>query len=132
MATRSAIGILDENKNITAINVTYDGMPRCYGNEFCVGKVLLDHYTEEEKIKALIDLGSISTIQETVEEQIQWQAKEQEYMKHLYGRPAIVNISLEVYERSFKNVNHFYLWDGNEWLTGTNTNSLTPLKDLYK
>lgn len=58
MATRSRIGIENENGRIESIYCHWDGHPRHNG------KILAEHYTDVEKIKSLIALGDISSLQE--------------------------------------------------------------------
>lgn len=60
MATRSRIGIERENGHIESIYCHWDGYPSHNG------KILAEHYTDPEKIKALIALGDISSLNENV------------------------------------------------------------------
>jgi hypothetical protein len=55
VSTRSYIGIQD-GETITAIYSHFDGYPSG------VGQVLADHYTDPEKIKALVALGDLSAL----------------------------------------------------------------------
>ena len=61
MATRSNIGILNEDGTITAIYCHWDGYPEG------VGLTLVNHYPDEDKVRHLISLGSISVLGEEVE-----------------------------------------------------------------
>ena len=61
MATRSRIAIENENGSVTSIYCHYDGYPSY------VGKVLMEHYTDHEKVKKLIALGDISSLYENVD-----------------------------------------------------------------
>ena len=56
MATRSIIGIQNENKTITYIYCHNDG------NISGVGKILFDNYSDENKIKDLMKLGDLSSL----------------------------------------------------------------------
>ena len=56
MSTRCLIGILNSDDTITHIYCHHDGYPEL------VGAVLKQHYTEPEKLKALMALGDISTL----------------------------------------------------------------------
>jgi hypothetical protein len=56
MATRSHIGMLQENGEIQFIYCHWDGYPSHNG------QILLDHYQDEEKVKSLLELGSISVL----------------------------------------------------------------------
>ena len=60
MATRSRIGIENENGRIESIYCHWDGHPGTNG------KTLAEHYTDVEKIKALIALCDISSLHENV------------------------------------------------------------------
>jgi hypothetical protein len=60
MATRSRIGIENENGRIESIYCHWDGHPGTNG------KTLAEHYTDAEKVKALIALGDISSLHENV------------------------------------------------------------------
>ena len=56
MATRSRIGIEDENGKVRAIYCHFDGYVDHNGH------ILEEHYTDRDKINQLIDLGSISVL----------------------------------------------------------------------
>lgn len=56
MGTRSRIGIQNKNGTFTTIYCYWDGYLSWVGN------ILQDHYTTEEKIKELINLGSLSSL----------------------------------------------------------------------
>lgn len=61
MSTRSAIIRATEGGSYEGIYCHYDGY------ETGVGKTLLDHYSDPEKVKRLIALGSISQLGQRVE-----------------------------------------------------------------
>lgn len=56
MATRSNIGILNDNGTVTAIYCHWDG----YRDG--VGRKLYDHYKDVKKVRELISLGAISIL----------------------------------------------------------------------
>jgi len=56
MATRSRIGIQNENGSVTSVYCHWDGYPEHNGD------ILVMHYKEREKVQKLIDLGSISVL----------------------------------------------------------------------
>lgn len=56
MATRSAIGRANSDGTVTAIYCHWDGYPEC------VGRTLVRHYTDEDKINQLIELGDLSVL----------------------------------------------------------------------
>jgi len=60
MATRSNIGIVNEDGSITGIYCHYDGYPEY------VGKMLLNHYTDVDWIHMLMDLGDLSILSENM------------------------------------------------------------------
>jgi hypothetical protein len=60
MATRSRIAIENEDGTVSSIYCHWDGYP---SNN---GRILVDHYKDREKVKALIALGSISSLDEEV------------------------------------------------------------------
>ncbi len=60
MATRSRIGIENENGRIKSIYCHWDGHPSTNG------KTLAEHYTDRKKVEELIALGDISSLHENV------------------------------------------------------------------
>lgn len=64
MATRSQIGILnnEDDNSVTAVYCHSDGYLQHNG------KILLEHYTDEDKIRDLIENGNMSSLGKTVEE----------------------------------------------------------------
>ena len=62
MATRSNIGARQKDGTIKAIYCHWDGYPES------VGATLAEHYTEPEKVEALLNLGDFSSLRDTIEE----------------------------------------------------------------
>ena len=60
MATRSRIGIENENGTITSIYCHFDGYPDG------VGATLKEHYLSTQKVRMLLNLGDISILGEHV------------------------------------------------------------------
>jgi hypothetical protein len=60
MATRSRIGIENEDGTVSSIYSHWDGYPSHNG------RILVDHYSDRDKVKALIALGDISSLDEEV------------------------------------------------------------------
>ena len=60
MATRSNIGIVNDNGSVTGIYCHWDGYPENNG------KLLLKHYTDSERINGLMSLGSLSYLAENL------------------------------------------------------------------
>lgn len=61
MATRSTIAIQNADSTVTGIYCHWDGY---LSNN---GQILLDHYTDESDVRALIDLGNISSLGNTAD-----------------------------------------------------------------
>ena len=62
MATRSNIGAKQADGTIKAIYCHWDGYPAH------VGATLSEHYNTAEKVEALLNLGDISTLEQTIED----------------------------------------------------------------
>ena len=62
MATRSNIGILNQDGTVNYIYCHFDGYPEHNGS------ILNKHYTTEGKVRMLIDLGDISVLGEDIGE----------------------------------------------------------------
>ena len=60
MATRSNIGIVNEDDSITGIYCHWDGYPEY------VGKMLLNHYNNVDIVNGLMNLGDLSILSENV------------------------------------------------------------------
>ena len=60
MATRSNIGIVNEDGSVTGIYVHWDGYTEN------VGKLLLNHYTDFDIVCELMDLGDLSSLNENL------------------------------------------------------------------
>jgi len=60
MATRSRIGIVNEDGTVSSIYCHWDGYVEG------VGAYLVNFYTDRDKVKALIDLGAISCLRQEV------------------------------------------------------------------
>lgn len=80
MATRSRIGIVNEDGTVSSIYCHWDGYPG--GN----GKILLLHYSDRNKVQSLIDLGSISSLRENVLPYDPYKEVENERVKSILDR----------------------------------------------
>ena len=60
MATRSNIGIVNEDGSITGIYCHFDGYPEY------VGKMLLNHYNNDDIVNGLMNLGDLSILSESL------------------------------------------------------------------
>ena len=61
MATRSRIGIENENGTVATIYCHWDGSPSSNG------KILKENYRDEESVRKLLSLGDLSELRETPE-----------------------------------------------------------------
>ncbi len=61
MATRSRIGIQNQDGTVTSIYSHWDGYPSYNG------KILKEHYADRSKVESLVALGSISILAESIE-----------------------------------------------------------------
>ena len=82
MATRSRIGIKNEDGSISSIYCHWDGYPEHNG------KILKEHYTDPEKVKALMVLGDLSSLNEEIGESQDFDRRETHHEKWClaYGR----------------------------------------------
>jgi hypothetical protein len=119
MATRSRIGIENENGTISSIYCHFDGYPDG------VGKTLKEHYTDRNKIQSLIDLGDISSLGEqvsTMDEHSFNNPKEDVTVAYHRDRgeaknEARVDNSLEAFSRSnYEEYGYVYTKEG-KWVT---------------
>ena len=60
MSTRSTIGVANSDGTIRGIYCHFDGYPEA------VGRILIGHYTDPEKVAALMNLGDISSLGEEI------------------------------------------------------------------
>ena len=79
VSTRSYIGIQD-GETITAIYCHFDGYPSAVGQE------LSDHYTDPEKVRALVALGDLSVLGAELGKQQDFDAPNGEDWCLAYGR----------------------------------------------
>ena len=79
MATRSNIGILNSDGTVDYIYCHFDGY---LSNN---GKILNQHYTTEEKVRALINLGDLSVLGEDIGEKQSFEVRVKGYCL-AYGR----------------------------------------------
>lgn len=108
MATRSNIGIKNENQ-VEIIYCHWDGYP---SNN---GKILLDHYQNTTKMKELINLGDISSLERDIGVKQDFDSPN-ENMVIAYHRDREEDLSPAVHCDIKKacNEEYLYLWDINE------------------
>ena len=114
MGTRSSIGVLNTDGTVTACYVHWDGYIDHNGH------ILKDHYTDPDKIQALMNLGSLSILAPEIGEAQNFDAPTNTNWCLAYGRDrGETDVEADVYE----NVNTWlargeeynYLWTGSEW-----------------
>jgi len=126
MATRSTIAMKTPEGKVRAIYCHWDG----YIDHN--GKILIGNYTDPAKIKALIDLGDLSSLREEIGEVQDFDAKYKDEPELpltdnwclAYGRDrGETGIEAKTYDhigdwvQGFDmGVEYYYLWDGQDWL----------------
>lgn len=82
MSTRSRIGVLNQNGSITSIYCHHDGYLEG------VGATLVQHYTDPTKVRALILLGDISSLEAEIGVKRAFDSRDPQYanMTLAYGR----------------------------------------------
>lgn len=120
MATRSYIGIQNEDGSVRSIYCHWDGYPDHNG------KILREHYSDREKLNKLIDLGDISALGERLEPD---KSKTHTFNKpsdgvvtayhrdrgEVYHKPRKDNSIESFVSRGYEEYGYIYTKDGN-WL----------------
>ena len=115
MSTNSRIGILNADNSITSIYCHSDGSPEHNG------VILEKFYSDTDKVKTLMLLGSLSILAEKIHPtETHTFDKPQEGVCVAYGRDrgesevqATTSVNLKAWKVLFEEYN--YLWDGKEW-----------------
>lgn len=106
MATRGLVGALDpESGEIYAIFCHYDSYPKV------LGQTLLEHYSSNEKVVGLIEMGGASEIGPTIlESKFYHRDKGEPVNREHYA-------SRQEYLGSFKDsdIEYIYLWEDGQW-----------------
>ena len=116
MATRSNIAYKTEDGKIRSVYAHWDGYPECNG------KILLDNYKNIEKIKALIELGSISSLGSEIGEQQDFNNRETQNKEWTlaYHRDRGEELVIREYDDIPSWIDdmeeYAYLWNGEDWL----------------
>jgi len=103
MATRSRIGYR-QNNVVTSAYCHYDGY-LSYN-----GRMLLEHYTDEEKVKALVGLGYISSLQKDIDTII-----EKDIDKGMIKKEPMVCTLQEFEKYDNESIEYCYLFDNGVW-----------------
>ena len=114
MSTRSHIGKKQPDGTIKYIYCHWDGYPEHNG------KLLKEHYTDEAKIDALLELGDISVLGEEIGEEQDFDRQETHNSKWClaYGRDrgelnVSVKTALSVQDMIWQS--YHYVWNGSNW-----------------
>ncbi len=114
MATRSHIGKKQSDGTIKYIYCHWDGYPEYNG------EILKNHYTDEAKIDALLELGDLSILGEEIGEEQDFERRDTHNPKWclVYGRDRGDD---NIEARTVKSVKNMidqafhYVWDNGKW-----------------
>jgi hypothetical protein len=116
MATRSRIGIVNDNGTVTSIYCHWDGYPDHNG------AILVEHYNTESKIRELMDLGCLSILGEVIGEKCDFNSFNSQHSNQClaYGRDrGETNIDAVTHSNIAKFLSYGeaynYLWHNNHW-----------------
>jgi hypothetical protein len=116
MATRSNIAYKTAEGKIRSVYAHWDGYPECNG------EILRQNYTDIEKIKALIELGSISSLGEQIGEQQDFDNRESQRKEWTLayhrdrGESLVINEYDDIPSWIDDMEEYAYLWNGQDWL----------------
>ena len=116
MATRSNIAMKTKEGKIVSVYCHWDGY---VANN---GKILLENYTDIDKIEALVALGSISSLGEAIGEQQDFddRSTQKDNWTLFYSRDRGEQLSIQEYDDIPSWIaemeEYAYLWNGQEWL----------------
>ena len=116
MATRSNIAMKTKEGKIVSVYCHWDGY---VSNN---GKILLENYTDVDKIEALVALGSISSLGTVIGEQQDFddRSTQKDEWTLFYSRDRGEQLSIQEYDDIPSWIadmeEYAYLWNGQEWL----------------
>ena len=116
MATRSNIAMKTQDGKIVSVYCHWDGY---VANN---GKILLENYTDIEKIEALVALGSISSLGEQIGDPQDFddRSTQRDDWTLFYSRDRGEQLSIQEYADIPSWIDdmeeYAYLWNGKEWL----------------
>ena len=116
MATRSNIAMKTAEGKIVSVYCHWDGY---VANN---GKILLENYTDADKIEALVALGSISSLGTVIGEQQDFddRSTQKDEWTLFYSRDRGEQLSIQEYDDIpswIEDMEEYaYLWNGQEWL----------------
>jgi hypothetical protein len=119
MATRSRIGILKEDGSIKSIYCHWDGYP---DNN---GKILIESYSDKEKVEKLLEKGDMSSLQDAI------------HRCEYYVDRGETDVSAGVYKsleeyRSIREEYQYYIDQNNRWWYNHYGSTFTPLEDYFR
>ena len=106
MATRSRIGIENENGSVNSIYCHWDGYPEYNG------KILKENYSDRDKVKQLLELGDISVLKEDLDKV---EAYHRDLCKTYY--PPLEYRNIDSFSKQFGYEYGYVLSKEGEWLT---------------
>jgi hypothetical protein len=125
MATRSNIAYRTVDGRIVSVYCHWDGYPENNG------RILAEHYTDNDKIVELITLGGISSLRPEVGEKHGFSYRETDMTDEAFeaaygnmttfycrdrGEELVVNIYNDIPSWIDEMEEYAYLWNGTEWL----------------
>lgn len=116
MATRSNIAMKTKEGKIVSVYCHWDGY---VANN---GKILLENYTDIDKIEALVALGSISSLGEQIGDKQDFDNRDtqKDEWTLFYSRDRGEQLSIQEYDDIPSWIadmeEYAYLWNGQEWL----------------
>jgi hypothetical protein len=118
MATRSNIGIVNGDGSVTGIYCHWDGYPEY------VGKMLLNHYNNDDIVNGLMNLGNLSILDEKLySTDIHTFNEPEDGVCVAYGRDrgdtgsdSMTFEDLGEYEHFGSGVDYQYLFDNGKWM----------------
>lgn len=134
MATRSRIGIENEDGTVSSVYCHWDGYPSHNGD------LLINHYSDREKVEELIALGSISSLRKNIapapgsDHSFE---KPQEDVTIVYHRDrgedldeGRIDASLEEFEKEDNEEYGYVLSKANVWLVTGYGEALKSVEDI--
>lgn len=113
MATRSNIGIVNEDGSITGIYVHWDGYPEYNG------KMLLNHYNNDDIVNGLMDLGNLSILSESLYSTTGinlYSTNNRHTFRGATGSDSRTFEDLGEYENFGSGVDYQYLFEDGKWM----------------
>lgn len=123
MATHCNIAYVQQDGTVKSSYVHFDGYLQG------VGDYLLNHFNDEQEAKALVDLGSLSSVGTSNAESVAYHRDRGEDWS--YNKPKI-HADIEEYEKE-AGMAYLYLWNGGNWyMYEDDKGSFTSLSSLLQ